>query len=41
MNGPEIRKLKNDQVFEENFNPLESEAKNQFYSVIKKLGNYK
>ena len=40
--GPEIRKLMNDKLFEENFNPLEKEAWNQFCLVVKNfLGNCK
>ena len=33
--GPEIRKLINDKFFEENLNPLEKEAWNQFCLAVK------
>ena len=38
--GPEIRKLMNDKLFEENLNPLEKEAWNKFCLIFKNfLGN--
>ena len=39
---PEIRKLMNDKLFKENFNPLEKEARNQFCLMVKPFfGNNK